>query len=111
LKSYFLGEDFADARFQRLCKAFEDPLTEVVPFLHQASIPLFTSFNKLLRQSDEPLVHDFVTKFARTLGNRVFKDSVMKSTTLSLPDIDMSDSDVYIPHQSLYLSRTTKTLL
>ena len=44
-KSYFLSEDVNDARFQRLVKAFENPLTEVVlffimqPFLFsQASI-------------------------------------------------------------------------
>ncbi len=38
LKSYFLSEDFADARFQQLHKAFGDPLTEVVLFFHHASI-------------------------------------------------------------------------
>jgi hypothetical protein len=48
LKSYFLSKDFADARFERLHNAFEDPLTEVVLFFHHASIPLLTSFNKLL---------------------------------------------------------------
>ena len=66
LKSYFLSEDFGDARFQRLHKAFEDPLAEVVLLFHNASIPCFTTFNKLL-QSDKPLihvVHDAVAKFA-----------------------------------------------
>ena len=32
LKSYFLSEEFVDARFQRLQKAFENPLTSVVLF-------------------------------------------------------------------------------
>jgi hypothetical protein len=32
------------ARFQRLCKAFENPVTEMVLFFHHASIPLFTSY-------------------------------------------------------------------
>ena len=111
LKSYFLSDDFGDARFQRLHKAFEDPLTEVVLFFHNASIPCFTTFNKLL-QSDKPLVHvvhDAAAKFARTLGNRVSKASVIKSTTLT--DIDMGDSEVYIPHQSTYLGRMTKSSL
>ena len=100
-------------RFQRLHKAFGDPLTEVVLLFHHASIPLFATFNKPL-QSDEPLVHvvhDAVTKFARTLENRVFKATVIKSTTSSLADIDMSDSEVYIPHQSIYLGEMTKTSL
>ena len=78
-------QDFKD------CRAFEDPLTEVVLFFHHASILLFTTFNKLLRL-DKPLVHDAVTKFARTLGNGAFKASAMKTTTLT--DIDMSDSEV-----------------
>ena len=56
LKSYFLSEDAADARFKTLHKVFENPLTEVSLFFHNASIPLFTNFNKLL-QSDEPSIH------------------------------------------------------
>ena len=34
LKSYFLSEDADEARFKRLQKAFENPLTEVSPFFH-----------------------------------------------------------------------------
>ena len=111
LKSYFLSENFADARFQRLQKAFEDSCTEAVLLFHHASIPVFTTFNKLL-QSGEPLVHvvhDAVTKFARTLGNRVFKASVMKDSPSF--DIDASDSEVYIPFQSIYLGSMTKSTL
>ena len=69
LKSYFLSEDAADARFKRLHKAFENPLTEVSLFFHNASTSLFTNFNKLL-QSDEPSIHivyDSVIKLATTL--------------------------------------------
>ena len=59
LKSYFLSESFAEARFEAP-PCLENPLAKVALFFHRASIPLFTKFNKLL-QSDEPaicIVHD-----------------------------------------------------
>jgi hypothetical protein len=111
LKSYFLSEHFADARFQRLHKAFENPLTEVVLYFHHASIPLFTSFNMLL-QSEEPLIHivlDSVTKLGKTLGNRIIKASIVKES--SLTGIDLEDQSIYIPIQSIHLGGMTKFTL
>ena len=55
------------------------------------------------------MVHDAVAKFSRTLENHVSKVSVMKSTTLT--NIDMADSEVYLPRQSIYLGRMTKSSL
>ena len=97
--------DFND--FRKLLKIH----VEAVLLFHNASIPLFTTFNKLL-QSDEPLVHvvhDAVTNFAKTLGNRVFKSSVIKDTTIF--NIDASDLEVYIPYQSIYFGGMTKSTL
>lgn len=48
LKSYFLSEGFSDARFNRLKDAFLNPLLEPALLFHNASIQLFTQFNKLL---------------------------------------------------------------
>ena len=49
LKSYFLSENFADQRFQRLNKAFNNPLTEVAFYfiMHQSNylITLISCFN------------------------------------------------------------------
>ena len=51
LKSYFLSENFADARFQRLCIVFENPLTEVVCFfIMQASLSLQATLQKFTLQ-------------------------------------------------------------
>jgi len=100
LKSYFLSESFAEARFERLHCAFENPLTEVALFFHHASIPLFTKFNKLL-QSDEPaihIVHDSVTKLAKTLANRIIK------AEMAVDEIPLDDSQIYIPIQSIQQS-------
>ncbi|XP_058941996.1 uncharacterized protein [Pocillopora verrucosa] len=110
LKSYFLSEDAGDARFKRLQKAFENPLTEVSLFFHNASIPLFTNFNKLL-QSDEPSIHivyDSVIKLANTLGNRVIKVEVMKKP---LNEINLQDPTIYIPLAEIHLGGTTKFTL
>ena len=108
LKSYFLSEDLADARFKRLHTAFENPLTEVALFFHDASIQLFTNFNKLL-QSDEPSIHivyDSVIKLANTLGNRIIKVAVMSKTSLN--EINLQDPEIYIPLTSIHSGGLTK---
>ena len=108
LKSYFLSENFADVRFQRLHKAFENPLTEVVLYFHNASIPLFTNFNKLL-QADEPsihILHDSTMKLGKTLGNRIIRSNVMRESGLT--DINLEDPLLYIPTQSIHLGGMTK---
>lgn len=111
LKSYFISEDFADARFQRLHVAFQNPITEIALMFNQATISLFTNFNKLL-QSDEPvvhIVHDKVTALARTLGNRIIKANVMQDTDVT--EIDLTDPEIFKPNKSIHLGGTTKFTL
>ena len=111
LKSYFLSEHFADARFERLHTAFQNPVTEIALLFNQASISLFTNFNKLL-QSDEPVihvVHDKVTTLARTLGNRIIKANVMQNTAIT--EIDLADPEIFKPRKSIHLGGTTKFTL
>ena len=108
LKSYFLSEEFADARFERLHTAFQNPVTELALLFNQANISLFTDFNKLL-QSDEPvihIVHDKVTKLARTLANRIIKASVVQNTPIT--EIDMADQEIFKPRESVCIGGTTK---
>ena len=122
LKSYFLSEEFDDARFERLHTAFQNPVTEIALLFNQANISLFTDFNKLL-QSDEPVictVHDKVTKLARTLVNRIIKASVVQSTLVNriikasvvqntpVTEIDMADQEIFKPRESVHIGGTTK---
>lgn len=111
LKSYFLSEDFADERFNRLKKAFNNPLTEVSLFFHHASIPLFNNFNKLL-QSDEPVIHMLqgsIEKLAMSLANRIIKPQVVRDTPIT--ELDLSDATIYKPKSSIFLGGTTKMKL
>ena len=55
LKSYFLSENFPDARFKRLHRSYADPMTEVYLLFHHATLPCFTNFNKLLWREDPHL--------------------------------------------------------
>ena len=80
LKSYFLSENFADARFQRLRKAYE-------PCIHN--------------------VHDSVVKLGKTLGNRIIKTNIMKKES-TLTGINLEDQSIYIPVQSIHLGGMTK---
>ena len=49
LKAYFLSEHFADERFRRLNRWFNDPFLELALFFSQAAISIFTNFNLLLQ--------------------------------------------------------------
>ena len=108
LKSYFLSEHFADQRFVRLHDAFSNSLTEVVLLFHHASIPLFTTFNKLL-QSQEPIIHMLhtsITRLARTLANRIIKPVVLRDTAVE--ELDLSDPTIYKEKPTIHLGGTTK---
>ena len=56
LKSYFLSEDETAARFLRLKKLFEDPMTEIYLLFFQSILPTLNCANKFL-QREEPLIH------------------------------------------------------
>ena len=55
IKSYFLSEKFPDARFKRLRKSFESPMTSVYLRFYQCVLTAFNNLNKLL-QSEDPLI-------------------------------------------------------
>lgn len=111
LKSYFLSEDFADSRFKRLHEAFKNPLTEITLLFHQASIPIFNRFNKLM-QSDEPVIHillDSINRLAKTLATRIIKPEVIRDTPIL--QLDLSNTDIYKPKNSIHLGGLTKMKL
>ena len=49
LRSYFLSEDKADARFRRLNTNFTNPMTEIYLLFFSSILPVFTSFNKFMQ--------------------------------------------------------------
>ena len=46
LKSYFLSEQFSEARAKPLEKHCNDPMTNVYLTFHQAALPVFLTFTK-----------------------------------------------------------------
>ena len=111
LKSYFLSEGFSDARFNRLKDAFSNTLLEPVLLFHNASIQLFTQFNKLLQRS-EPTAHVLQTSMltlAKKIANRIMKPEVLVSAKPT--DVDLNDEEMFIEHQNIYLGGTTKATL
>lgn len=81
LKSYFLSTDCSNARFIRLQKCFEDPMTELHLLFYQAVLQQFVNVNKFM-QIENPLVsiiydvlHDFLKKLScRFLDVRKVKE-------------------------------------
>lgn len=86
LKSYFLSEgtcicyyligsdhesitDGTGLRFDRLVKAYSDPMTEVYLLFYQATLQLFVNFNKFLQREDPilPIIAEQMTAFLKKL--------------------------------------------
>ena len=66
LTSYFKSECESQARFKRLQRAFNDPMTEVYLLFLQSTLPCFTHCNQFL-QREEPLVHVLQPQLAKML--------------------------------------------
>ena len=111
LKSYFLSKSFSDARFKRLKHAVSNPLLEPVLLFHNASIQLFTQFNKLLQRS-EPTVHvlqSSMLTLVKKIANRIVKATVLVRTKAT--DVDLNDEEMFMEHQNVYLGGNTKHTL
>jgi len=68
LTSYFKSENEPQARFKRLLKAFNDPLTEVYLLFFHSVLPCFTHCNQFL-QREEPLIHVLQPQLEKLLKN------------------------------------------
>lgn len=87
LKSYFLSENDSAARFQRLKKAFSDPMTEIYLLFLQSVLPTLNYANKFL-QREEPLIHCLqpqLFSLMKKLLSRFVKPSVL---VLNTKDVD-----------------------
>ena len=87
LKSYFLSEDDAAARFQRLKKLFENPMTEIYLLFFQSILPTLNCANKFL-QREEPLIHLLqpqLLSLVKKLLSKFVKPSILVK---SLKDLD-----------------------
>ena len=71
------------ARFDRLKKAYEHPLTEVYLMFYQAALQLFITFNKFLQRED-PLIHvitEQMSSFMKKLLGKFVSVSAIKAAT------------------------------
>ncbi len=112
LKSYFLSEDWADERFQRLRRWFENPLLESALLFQTNAISMFTRFNKLL-QRDEPSIHllkPAIESLGRKIGGRILRIPVLQKSPSTF-DIDLDDNSIYKVNTSVFLGMTTRATL
>ena len=81
LRSYFLSEDEAKARFKRLSELFANPITEVYLFFFQSILPVFTDLNLLLQRNDPCiyLVHGQSINLLQKLLGKFVQISVIKA--------------------------------
>lgn len=113
LKSYFLSNDFAQVRFDRLKKAVENPMAEVFLLFIHSVLPTFTHTNQFL-QREEPLIHllkpYLIGLLKKVLGKNVKATVVAETLTqgVSLKDIDYVSLSNQVPNDQLVIGFLTK---
>ena len=114
-KSYFLSEDFPDARYKRLKEHFTDPMAKVYTTFYQPTLPVFTTFNMLV-QSEAPLIHYFPSeqqRFMSRLANKFIKTCVIQN--LKTRGESFSSLDIFVSNQldddDLSVGILTKSLI
>ena len=111
LTSYFKAENEQQARFKRLQKAFNDPMTEVHLLFFQSVLPSFTHCNQFL-QREEPLIHVLQPQLTRMLRNilaKFVKPSVITEQLRAgtLTSIDFKNEENHVADNCLSIGFVT----
>ena len=83
--SYYIFTEGDSTRFDRLKKAYENPITEVCLLFYQAALQLFITFNKFLQRED-PLIHVITEQMSSSMKKLLAK-FVTVSAIKAAPDI------------------------
>ena len=106
LKSYFLGEEWTDERFQRLHRWFSNPLLEQALMFQTNAISMFTNFNLLL-QRDQPSKHVLkaaIESLGRKLSSRIVTPTHLCNSTSAF-SLDLHDDQLCKQHTSIFLEQ------
>ncbi|KAK6481138.1 hypothetical protein HHUSO_G17313 [Huso huso] len=99
------------ARFKRLRKHFEDPMTEVHLLFYQATLPVFTEFN-LLFQRQEPsvyLLHGQMRSYIKKLMSKFVTTTAIKNADVC--EVEYKDKQNQVADHKLNVGWTTRTTL
>ncbi|MGH0154834.1 UNVERIFIED_CONTAM: hypothetical protein FKN15_046591 [Acipenser sinensis] len=99
------------ARFKRLRKHFEDPMTEVHLLFYQATLPVFTEFN-LLFQRQEPsvyLLHGQMRSYVKKLMSKFVTTTAIKNADVC--EVEYKDKQNQVADHKLNVGWTTRTTL
>lgn len=112
LKSYFLSNSEPQARFHRLHKAFENPMTEIHLLFMQSVLPIFTNANRFL-QREEPLIHllrpSLMSLFRKLLSKFVEPRAIAASGSNYVHLVDFQSNQ--LGNEKLVIGFTTRQLL
>ena len=106
LKSYFLGEEWTDERFQRLHRWFSNPLLEQALMFQTNAISMFNNFNLLL-QRDQPSKHVLkaaIESLGRKLASRIVTPTHLCNSTSAF-NLDLHDDQLCKQHTSIFLEQ------
>ena len=110
LKAYFMSEDESTARFQRLKKWFENPMTEIYLLFFQSILPTLNCTNKFL-QRDEPLIHllqPHLLSLVQKVLSKFVKPTFLVAGLNDLDKLEYSDSVNQVTNSDLVIGYVTK---
>ena len=112
LMSYFRSECESQARFKRLQRVFNDPLTEVYLLFLQFVLPSFTHCNQFL-QREESLVHVLQPQLAKMLQSilgKYAKPTVLAESLRAggLSIVDFKNPENHLDNECLLIGFMTR---
>ena len=112
LQSYFRSESEPQARFTRLCTAFDDPMTEVYLLLYKSVLPTFTHVNLLLQREDPNiyLVADAIRAFLRKLLSKFVTFQAIRNGE-DITEVDFENRENQLDDSKMTIGLTTKQCL
>ena len=112
LQSYFRSESEPQARFTRLCTAFDDPMTEVYLLLYKSVLPTFTHVNLLLQREDPNiyLVADAIRALLRELLSKFVTFQAIRNGE-DITEVDFENRVNQLDDTKMTIGLTTKQCL
>ena len=98
----YVRAEVAGVRFDRLKKAYEDPMAEVFLLFYQASLQPFISMNKFLQREEPliPIMADQMNNFLKKLFGKFVNVSAIKAAS-SIVNVDYG-RDKQLPGMQQY---------
>ena len=109
LKSYFLSNSEAEARFKRLKSHFRDPMVEIYFQFYHAVLPTFTTVNLFLQREDPCIfgVYNQLRNFVKKLLSKFVSIQYIRETE-DIKDVEYTKRENQLEDRQLFIGFMTE---